>query len=732
MATNLRLTDTSPATSALLDKMTALRALERKVLWLSSWMIHNANHLRPARDGLKVGGHQASSASVATMMTALYLDVLRPEDRVAVKPHASPVFHAIQYLLGHQTREKIEGLRAFGGAQSYPSRTKDTDDVDISTGSVGLGAAHTVFSSIVQDYVRLKGMTRDDLREGRMIALVGDAELDEGNMYEALLEGWKKDIRNVWWVIDYNRQSLDSVISDRLFGRIDKLFENMGWRVVTLKYGKLLERAFAQPGGDALRNWIDTCPNSLYDDIPTCFIGYTVKGFGLPFAGHKDNHAGLMNVEQMEAFRDEMNIDAGEEWDRFAGLDVDPATLGEFLEDVPFAQSYPRRFETPKVEIPPQLAVALRPRMATQDGFGRILNEIAQSDSDLADRIVTTSPDVTVSTNLGPWVNRRGIFSRSETSDTFAQEAVVSAQKWQMSPEGQHIELGIAETNLFLQLSALGLSGSMFGERLLPIGTVYDPFIRRGLDAMHYGCYQDSRYMLVATPSGITLAPEGGAHQSSETPLITLAQPGMAAFEPAYVDELAEIMRWGFEYMQADDGGAVALRLSTRVLDQPDREMTDDLRSSITRGGYWLKKPEQGTELVIAYCGAIAPEAIAAHEDILEDIPGAGLLAITSPDRLHAGWISARQARRSGNRAATAHIEGLLDGIADDAALVTVCDAHSGTLGWLGSVAGHRIYPLGVDAFGQSGDLQDLYRHYGIDSDAILDAAARACIRRLG
>ena len=210
----------------------------------------------------------------------------------------------------------------------------------------------------------------------------------------------------------------------------------------------------------------------------------------------------------------------------------------------------------------PSLDIQHRPKMSTQDGFGRILNEIAQGDTDLADRIVTTSPDVTVSTNLGPWVNRRGIFSRSETSDTFAQESVVSAQKWQMAPEGQHIELGIAETNLFLQLSALGLSSSMFGARLLPIGTVYDPFIRRGLDAMHYGCYQDSRYMLVATPSGITLAPEGGAHQSSETPLITLAQPGMA--EPAYVDELAEIMRWGSEYMQADDGGSVALRLSTR------------------------------------------------------------------------------------------------------------------------------------------------------------------------
>lgn len=772
-------------------RMAALRALERKVLWLSTWMIHNANHIRPSRDGLKVGGHQASSASVATMMTALYFDVLRPEDRVAVKPHAAPVFHAIQYLFGHQSREKLEGLRAFGGVQSYPSRTKDTDDVDISTGSVGLGAAHTVFSSIVQDYVRLKKLAPSETQAGRMIAIVGDAELDEGNIYEALLEGWKKDIRNVWWVIDYNRQSLDSVISDRLFGRIDQLFENMGWRVVTMKYGKLLERAFSEAGGDALRDWIENCPNSLYsaltykggaawrehlardlhgvsgiksllddhddaslhalmtnlagndleasleafravdDDRPTCFLGYTVKGFGLPFAGHKDNHAGLMNAEQMDSFRAEMGIAEGEEWDRFAGLEIDTDALAAFLGDVPFATRFPRRFDAPRIDVPANLATEIRPRMSTQDGFGRILNEIAQSDSALAERVVTTSPDVTVSTNLGPWVNRRGIFSRGESEDTFAEESVISAQKWRMSPDGQHIELGIAENNLFLQLSALGLADSMFGARLLPIGTVYDPFIRRGLDAMHYGCYQDARFMLVATPSGITLAPEGGAHQSSETPLITLAQPGMAAFEPAYVDELAEIMRWGFEYMQADDGGSVALRLSTRVIDQPERTLDAARRADITAGAYWLEAPAPGIELVIAYCGAIAPEAISAHRDILEDIPGAGLLAVTSPDRLHADWIEARRARMAGAAGTTAHIERLLAPIAGDAALVTVCDAHSGTLGWLGSVAAHRIYPLGVDSFGQSGDLNDLYGHYGIDSDAILDAAARSCLRRL-
>src|SRR5271166_6614779 len=196
-----------------------LEELAHKVLWLACWMIHHANHIRPNRDGVKVGGHQASSASLVTLMTALYFDVLRPQDRIAVKPHASPVYHAIQYLLGKQTREKLERFRAFGGAQSYPSRTKDADDVDFSTGSVGLGVAITLMSAIVQEFVKLKRWLPTDQPLGRLVALVGDAELDEGNVFEALLEGWKHDVRNVWWVIDYNRQSLDSVVTDRLFDR---------------------------------------------------------------------------------------------------------------------------------------------------------------------------------------------------------------------------------------------------------------------------------------------------------------------------------------------------------------------------------------------------------------------------------------------------------------------------------------------------------------------------------
>jgi pyruvate dehydrogenase E1 component len=767
------------------NKLACLTALERKVLWLSTWMIHNANHLRPNRDGLKVGGHQASSASVATLMTALYFDVLRPQDRVAVKPHASPVFHAIQYLLGHQTREKLERFRAYGGAQSYPSRTKDGDIVDFSTGSVGLGVGITLFSSIAQDYLRLKELVPTDELPGRMIALAGDAELDEGNIFEALLEGWKHDVRNLWWIIDYNRQSLDAVVSDRLFGRIDAMFEMMGWRVVTLKYGRLLEAAFARPDGHQLREWIDACPNSLYsalvykggegwrehlqrdlnrypgirailddhddaglqqlmtnlgghdlasvldafhaigDDRPTCFIAYTIKGYGLPFAGHKDNHAGLMNLDQMASFQRSMAVAEGAEWDLFAGLDLPAARLSAFVEGLPLAASDRRWHDAAPVPVPANLPVPRGERQSTQEAFGRLLGDIAASDTELARRIVTTSPDVTVSTNLGPWVNRRGIFDRAERADTFREEKVVSAQRWAMSPQGQHIELGIAESNLFLQLAALGLSAPLFGTRLLPIGTLYDPFIKRGHDALNYACYQDARFILVATPSGITLAPEGGAHQSIGEPLVGIAQPGLTSFEPAFADELAVLLRWAFAEIQREGGESVYFRLSTRPVDQPKRKVDSDIAAAIVAGAYWLAEPEPGTELAIAYCGAVAPEALAAHRQVAEDIPSAGLLAITSPDRLHRDW---RAACAQGGPSVAGR---LLAQLRPGAVLVTVGDFHPATLSWLGAVAHNPIVPLGVERFGQSGDIPDLYRAYGIDGDAILDAAARACLLAL-
>jgi len=778
------------------DRLAMLAALEKKILWLASWTIHNANHVRDSRDGLKVGGHQASSASLATIMTALYFAVLRPEDRVAVKPHASPNFHAIQYLLGQQTREKLETFRGYKGAQSYPSRTKDIDDVDFSTGSVGLGVAQTLFSSLAQDYVRAHGWGLDR-PEGRMVALIGDAEMDEGNIYEALIEGWKHGLRNTWWVVDYNRQSLDAVVREGLWERFESMFRNFGWDVVILKYGKLLEAAFAEPGGKALRRWIDSCPNQLYaalcyqggaswrkrlnDDIgdqgavtalierrsdaelaclmtnlaghdlpslleafesidhdrPVCFIAYTIKGFGLPFQGHKDNHAGLMTPAQMEAFRTAMGVRPGYEWEKFEGLDVPAREIEAFLKRVPFATRGRRRYQADKLPIPATLAVPMQPAMATQQGFGLILNEIARGSERFADRIVTTSPDVTVSTNLGAFVNRRGLFAREALADTFRQERIPSTFTWDFSPKGQHVELGIAEMNLFIMLSALGLSHSIHGERLLPVGTLYDPFIQRGLDALNYACYQDARFMLVATPSGVTLAPEGGAHQSIGTPLIGMAQDGLAAFEPAFVDELATIMRFGFDYMQRDGegdpdeetwlrdetGGSVYLRLSTRSIDQPQRAMDAGLGADVINGGYWMRRPGPNAGVVIAYMGAVAPEAIAAAGLLAETHRDVGVLAITSADRLNAGWTAAERARQRGHGGATSHVERLLAPLSRDCGLVTVIDGHPATLAWLGAVHGHRVRSLGVEHFGQTGTVDDLYRHHGIDTNAILHAA---------
>jgi pyruvate dehydrogenase E1 component len=771
-----------------------LKQLERKLLWLSAWMVHNANHIRPNRDGLKVGGHQASCASCISILAALYFEIARPQDRIAVKPHAGPVFHVINYLFGRQKREKMEGLRQFGGIQPYPSRVKDGAEVDFSTGSVGLGVAMTSFSALMADYTRLHGLGRVDLPPGRHIAIAGDAELDEGNIYEALLEGWKHDVRNVWWVVDYNRQSLDSVVPDRLFGRIEGLFRDMGWNCVTIKYGRKLEAAFAREGGEALRAWIDDCPNSLYSaltfqggaawrqalladlgrskaraivdeltddelgalmtnlgghdietlietfraadadgDQPTCFIAYTIKGMGLPFAGHKDNHAGLMTKEQMALFQQDMSIRPGHEWDLFEGLDVPEDELRAFLRDCPFGTPLTpegRTLTAPVVAVPPALPMPKLTgrKMSTQGGFGDILAEIGRGQGelkDLAAHIMTTSPDVTVSTNLGPWVNRRGIFDRHTRNDVFRDSKLASAQRWGMSPKGQHIELGIAEQNLFLLLGAAGLSPGMTGARVLPIGTVYDPFVNRGLDALIYACYQDARFLLVSTPSGLTLAPEGGQHQSVNTPLIGMAADRLASFEPAYVDELAILLRHALDFMQRPEGSAVWLRLSTRGLEQKARPLDAD---AVIAGAHWVVPPADGARIALAYQGPVAPEAEAAFDVLREEEPGAGLLAITSPDRLHDGWLTAQRARRAGERDARSHIERLLAPLAPGAALVSVLDGHPATHAWLGGVGGHRIVPLGPDHFGQSGDIPDLYREYGLDTDAILDACAQALL----
>jgi pyruvate dehydrogenase E1 component len=572
-----------------------------------------------------------------------------------------------------------------------------------------------------------------------------------------------------------------------MFDRFDDIFETTGWRVVTLRWGKAQERAFARPGGPALKAWIEGCSNADYaaltyqggaawrarlerdigrspgvrtllesftdqalhdlmiglgghcmetlveafdaaaaDDTPTVFIAYTVKGFGLPLQGHKDNHAGLLTPTQVEALRDQLGIAPGEEWSPYAGLELaDQEALAAFVAQAPFSQTVERRLQAPIIPTPDLDAFPIPDGavQSTQAAFGRILLDLAKSGHPIAERLVTTSPDVTVSTNLGGFVNQRGLFRRRETADVFRDAKIPSTQKWSGGHAGQHIELGIAEHNLFLNLAALGLSAPHFGERLLPIGTVYDPFICRGLDALNYACYQDARFMLVATPSGLTLGPEGGAHQSIYTPLIGIGQPGLTYFEPAFVDELAEIMRWSFAHMQAEDGGSVYLRLTTRALTQPQRA-DDAWRAAALNGAYWLRPPGPDSGAAIVFCGAVAPEVLDAADQLAEDLPGLGVLNVVSPGRLHRDWMAARRGRWADEGRRESHAESVLAALSPGAGLITVVDGAPATLSWLGGVRGHRVSALGLDSFGQVGDLPDLYRRYRLDAEAIIEACA--------
>src|SRR4051812_28266969 len=754
----------------------ALKILDERLRWLSAWTIHHANHVRENEDGLKVGGHQASCASMTAIMAALYFHALGPNDRVAVKPHAGPVLHAIHYLLGSQSREALQNFRGFGGAQSYPSRTKDSIPVDFSTGSVGLGVAVTLFASLVQDYLTAHGRM-DEKDRGRFVALMGDAELDEGNIYEAIIEGAKHDIRNLWWIVDYNRQSLDATSADRMFERFDEIFRSCGWRVLELRYGKGLKRvlednkalkawfedlsnaelsALHYQGGAAWRERIEAelgkkaaaflekhddgalaalftdlgghCMESLVDafdaamdDVPTLFIAWTIKGFGLPFAGHKDNHAGLMNPTQLATLREAMGVREGQEWDPLEGVGDNARPAVEAVLDRSQIARSKRNRDFGTIDVP-AIPAPGGDEQSTQAAFGRILLELSKAGGELAERIVTTSPDVTVSTNLGAWVNQRGLFRRSDMPDIFARAKIASAQKWAGSNSGHHVELGIAESNLFLMLAAAGLSGDLFGCRLFPVGTLYDPFIARGLDALNYACYQDARFLLVATPSGITLGPEGGAHQSINPPLIALGQPGLRHYEPAFADELASMMEEAFRLIDDPAGESTYLRLSTRSIRQVERS-DERWRDGALQGAYWLRDPGLEAEAAIVAMGAVMPEALAAWDELSADIPGLGLLAVTSPDLLHRGWTAAHRARWSGERKPS-HVERLLLSLSPDAGLVTIADAAPASLSWLGGVLGQRVAPLGVERFGQTGDLGDLYAAYRLDGDAITEAVA--------
>ena len=756
-----------PGTSHSLNRLEILDRIQRRVLWLSAWMVHHAN-ARPSADGLKVGGHQASSASVVSLLTALYFDALGPGDVVAVKAHAAPAFYAAQYLRGRLDEADLGGLRAFGGLQAYPSRRKNPAIVDLSTGSMGLGAVAATFGGLASRYLADHGRRATP---ERYIVMVGDAELDEGNVWEALGEEVVRHLGNVLWIVDVNRQSLDRVVADARPRQLAEMFRASGWRVDELRWGRALQAHFARPGGEALRQRLERTTNTEYQrwlrlpagalrkalvtgtdggldatldrsiagvaderlpalisdvgghdlalvleafstaarerERPSVILAHTIKGWGLPFSGDPLNHTAVTNTAQIEALRDSLGIEPGHEWAGFAP----DSPEAEHIRTLPPLFTAPA---TPApLAVPPAVDETYAEHTSTQEAFGRVLAALGRLP--VGDAIVTASADVAITTHLAGWINRKGTYFPSARTDPFAD--LPQALRWREGPEGQHVELGIAEHDLFLALAAFGLTAELSGVTLLQIGTLYDPFVSRGLDALYQALYGGARFIVVATPSGISLAPEGGAHQSVVTPGIGVTLPDLAYYEPTFAREVEWILLAGLRAV-VERRESLYLRLTTAPVDQrlapPPSEA---LREAVLAGGYRLvdargERWSADSAVNIFAVGVTVPAAAEAARRLGERGAHASVFVVTSPDRLYRGLRSPRP-----------YIETLVSADEEDVPVVSVLDGHSHALAFLGGALAVPQLALGVDTFGQSGTRPELYRHYGIDADAIVAAA---------
>jgi pyruvate dehydrogenase E1 component len=752
-----------------------LRAVESRVLWLATSIVDHANRVRETRSGVKVGGHQASSASVASIMTALYFDFLRDPDRVSVKPHASPVLHAIEYLLGMLDERYLTTLREFGGLQSYPSRLKDPVPADFSTGSVGIGATAPVWSAVAHRYV---AGHFEVPRGGRQVSVVGDAELDEGACWEAIVDPVVSRLGEVMWIVDLNRQSLDRVVPDIAAGRLAAMFEAAGWHVITVKYGRQLTGLFERDGGDGLRRRIDEMTNEEYQrmlrssagelrerlpegadaaalrgliseledgelmsavrdlgghdlgllldafaradaviDRPSVIFAFTIKAWRLATEGHPANHSALLDEGQWRELAGQLGADADRPWERF----VPGSPEAECCQ-----QAAARLRREPVVAVaPPRVPASVGRdhvgRVSTQQAFGRLFVDLGHVAPEVAARVVTVSPDVASSTNLGGWINRAGIWHLGERIDWFADDTDTLV-RWRESEHGQHIELGIAEGNLVGLLAELGLTWARDGEPLLPIGTLYDPFVNRALEPWSFGLYAGAQSILVGTPSGVTLAPEGGAHQSIITPSVGLEQPRCVAWEPAFGQDLEWALLAALGRLGRPDGGSAYFRLSTRPIDQSLAAAAGDPQSRrdlVLSGGYLLRRCEARPVVTLVGMGAVIPEVIAAADELAAAGTDVDVVCLTSADLV----FRALRARQGLDERASDRILDEIFPVQRAAPIVSVLDGHPHTLSFLGAVRHVPIACLGVDDFGQSGDVDDLYEYFSIDADAIVGAA---------
>ena len=754
-----------------------LESIQDRILWLSIQLVNHANTVRKNRSDLKVGGHQTSSSSVVTILTYLYFEYLEKYDYVSIKPHASPVFHAIQYLLGNLDKKYLTFLRELHGLQSYPSRTKDPDIVDFSGGSVGIGSIAPNFAAISHQYLKDHSLLNKDLNNARFISLLGDAELDEGTIWEAIADPTMEDISNVIWIVDLNRQSLDRIIPFIRVKTWRQMFKANGWNVIDAKYGKKLEDVFNLPNGELMKNAIDDMPNELYQTLlrksealrewlpksvkdsssmeklisdfdeeqlydifsnlgghdfycldktfkqaskskkPTVIFAYTLKGWNLPSVGDPQNHSVILSESQINELATNLNIDNDNIWAKFNDGTSENNKCVEIsnkltrnIPDKKFSIDFPDSFENDYKNM-----------MSTQQIFGLLMTENSRLDENLRNKFVSISPDVASSTNLGGWINKMGIWQSHQTTE-LPDEDLVRALNWEMSKSGQHIELGISENNLFMALGQLGLTEELFGSTLIPIGTLYDPFVRRGLDALFFGVYSGAKFIMIGTPSGISLSPEGGLHQSLITPSIGMEMPELDYYEPAFGKELEWIFLNGMNNVSKRIS-SLYLRLTTSKLNQDlfneynNQKDMNALREDVINGAYLFNTNISGNsdkyKVNLFSMGAMFSEVVEAQKELLKEGITSNLINITGPGPLYRNFHN--------NSLNGSHLIKIL-GNHSKLPSISIIDGHPHALSWVGSALGVKSISLGITEFGQSGDQKDLYEYYGLDKNSIQDA----------
>jgi pyruvate dehydrogenase E1 component len=879
--------------------MSVLDRIARRAMVQTTAMIHIANHRPDARPtDPKVGGHPAACSSSAHILAALHCGVRQVQDFIACKPHAAPIDHVLCGMLGifnHPdftwfTQEEIEAvlfkLRAFSEhgepvLQSYHARTDPDTFHFFPSGSVGIPPVVSVYTALAYRYARDHSVEVPEVpADVHFWSMMGDSEFREGSLMEAMPDVAERELGNVTWIVDYNRQNLDGARMPNKRGlhgtdadRIQRLAEANGWEVIQVRHGRRRLEAFRRPGGEALRQvfeqgfsdyelqmhllmremdetrralignepklagLLDKLKDAELETIitdlgghdtrelqaayeaskvdvrrPTLIVAHTVKGWGLDMYAAPGNHSelpkeeevvGLLGTEGLTLERPFAPFAATTEEARF--LAKRGAWMRAGIEKSRADRKRNREAVRTRIQaaggVPRTLEIDIRkfPRAHTQWMWGQLAAKLARigTHSELrragraadipeltprekrweatADLILTMSPDVGTSTQISSVMDQKVYGTHTEDEEDVAdveKRLGFSRKRPQLLPTteafSRHIRFEIAEANCMSAVGAFGMMGHHAGIPFFPIMTVYDFFIKRALDQLYYNLYWGAEFVILGTPSGVTLSSEGAQHSWKSD----IQVPNLITWEPIFALEvdwiLCESIRRHFDD-ENDGRRGVLIRAVTRGMEQKeqlrrlrrhprfrtnpadlqsepldDEAILEQARKDCLSGAYYLVdfrgQPdyEPGVNVVNLFCmGAVATEALEASDKLRPQGIYANVIAVSSPELL-LGNLAAQNdfAHLRHGLGLDGNLHLVPRGVVDEAPelvtlagrrvpVVSVHDGEAGLLDNIGSILGVRHEALAVRKFSKCGRPDQVYAYQHIDAASVIEACGK-------